>query len=159
MHGLGRGAAQAGTTVMARRLVTLGAVLVMLGLLTGFASGSLVNPRMGLVAHLEGLMNGTLLIALGAAWGHVRLPAGAERWCWWLLAYGTLANWLAVLLGAVWGAGRTTMPLVGAQASVQAAAWQEQLVTALLVSLSVAMVAAFALVLRGLLAPRGQAQG
>lgn len=138
---------------MARRLVMLGAVLVMLGLLTGFVSGSLANPRMGLAAHLEGLMNGTLMIALGAAWGHVRLSPGAERWCWGLLVYGTLANWLAVLLGAVWGAGRATMPLTAG--GMEAAPWQEMLVGGLLISLSLAMVAAFALVIRGVAAARG----
>lgn len=64
---------------IARRMVLLGTVLVMLGLLTGFVSGSLANPRMGLASHLEGLMNGTLLIALGATWGHVRLSPAGER--------------------------------------------------------------------------------
>lgn len=137
---------------MARKLVLLGAVLVMLGLLTGFVSGSLANPRMGLAAHLEGLMNGTLMIALGAAWGHVKLPAKAQAWCWWLLVYGTVANWLAVLLAAIWGAGGATMPL--AAAGMQAAPWQESLVGALLISLSFAIVAAFALVIRGVIAAR-----
>ena len=137
---------------MARKLVLLGAVLVMLGLLTGFVSGSLANPRMGLAAHLEGLMNGTLMIALGAAWGHVKLSSGAERWCWRLLAFGGLANWLAVLLGAIWGAGRATMPLTAG--GMQAAPWQENLVGFLLISLSFAMVAAFALVIRGVMAAR-----
>lgn len=140
---------------MARKLVLLGTVLVMLGLLTGFVSGSLANPRMGLAAHLEGLMNGTLLIALGAAWGHVRLSPGAERWCWWLLTYGSLANWLAVLLGAFWGAGRATMPLTAG--GMEAAPWQEALVGGLLITLSFAMVAAFALVIRGVMAGQREA--
>lgn len=139
---------------MARKLMILGALLVLLGLLTGFVSGSLANPRMGLSAHLEGLMNGTLLLALGAGWGHVRLTAAQERWSWWLLAYGSLANWLAVLLGAIWGAGHGTMPLAAGHSAVRAAPWQEQLVDALLISLSFAMVAAFVLILRGLLVPR-----
>ncbi len=137
---------------MARKLVLLGAALVMLGLLTGFVSGSLANPRMGLAAHLEGLMNGTLMIALGAAWGHVKLSPKAQAWCWWLLVYGTVANWLAVLLAAIWGAGGATMPLTAA--GMQAAPWQENLVSALLISLSFAIVAAFALVIRGVMAAR-----
>ena len=48
-------------TGTARSLAILGAVLVLLGLLTGFVSGQLANPRMGLASHLEGLMNGTLM--------------------------------------------------------------------------------------------------
>lgn len=138
-----------------RRLVLLGAVLVMLGLLTGFVSSSLANPRMGLASHLEGLMNGTLLIALGAAWGHVRLSPTAERWTIGLLAFGSLANWLATLLAAIWGAGGETMPLTAA--GHQAAAWQESVVTGLLITLSFAMVAAVALVVKGLLAARQDA--
>lgn len=136
----------------ARRLVLLGAVLVMLGLLTGFVSGSLANPRMGLASHLEGLMNGTLLIALGAAWGHVRLPSGQEAWAFRLLAFGTLANWLATLLAAAWGAGGQTMPLTAA--GFIAAPWQETVVSVLLIVLSCAMVGAVGLVLKGLLAVR-----
>lgn len=139
-------------TNTARSIALLGAVLVMLGLLTGFVSGQLANPRMGLASHLEGLMNGTLLLALAAAWGHVRLTSGQERWTLWLLAYGSLANWLATFLAALWGAGGETMPLTAA--GMRAAAWQEQLVTALLVSLSFAMVAAFALILIGLIQGR-----
>ncbi len=133
-------------------LCILGAVLVLLGLLTGFVSGQLANPRMGLASHLEGLMNGTLLFALAGIWGHVRLGARAERWTLWLLAYGSLANWLATFLAALWCAGGQTMPLTAA--GRQAAAWQEGLVTFLLVSLSFAMVAAVVLVLAGLLRAR-----
>lgn len=140
---------------IARRMVLLGTVLVMLGLLTGFVSGSLANPRMGLASHLEGLMNGTLLIALGAAWGHVRLSPAGERWAFGLLAFGSLANWLATLLAAIWGAGGETMPLTAA--GHQAAAWQENVVTGLLITLSFAMVAAIALVIKGLLAGRQDA--
>lgn len=143
---------QSVTFPVARRLVALGGVLVMLGLLTGFVSGSLANPRMGLASHLEGLMNGTLLIALGAAWGHIRLSARLEGWTFGLLAFGSMANWLATLLAAIWGAGGATMPLTAA--GHQAAPWQEQLVGGLLIVLSFAMVAAIALVIKGALAAR-----
>jgi (hydroxyamino)benzene mutase len=37
--------------------------LFLLGLLIGFAKGQVINPRMALAAHLEGLMSGTFLIA------------------------------------------------------------------------------------------------
>lgn len=137
---------------MERKLVALGAILVMLGMLTGFVSGALANPRMGLVAHLEGLMNGTLLIGLGAAWRHVRLGAAAQRWTWGLLLFGTTSNWFATLLAAIWGVGSLTMPLTAAGHT--GAQWQEMLVGGLLFALSFAMVGAFALVIRGVLAKR-----
>lgn len=135
---------------MAQRIMVLGAVLVMAGLLTGFVSGNLANPRMGLVAHLEGLMNGTLMLALGAGWGRVRLSAGQARLTFVLLVFGTFSNWLATLLAAVWGAGGQTMPITAA--GHQGLAWQETTVSALLIVLSLAMVAAFALVIKGLIA-------
>lgn len=139
-------------TGTARSLAILGAVLVLLGLLTGFVSGQLANPRMGLASHLEGLMNGTLMLALAAAWPKVRLTQRAEKWALWLLVCGSLANWLATFLAAVWGAGGETMPLTAA--GHRAAEWQEGLVTVLLVSLSFAMVIAFGLILQGLIRGR-----
>jgi len=48
--------------------------LFLLGLFTGFVEQRFANVRMGLAAHLEGVMNGTFLIALGAIWIEVRLP-------------------------------------------------------------------------------------
>lgn len=139
----------------ARQLAILGAVLVLLGLLTGFVSGQMANPRMGLASHLEGLMNGTLLFALAAIWPLVRLSPRAESWTVGLLGFGSLANWLATFLAALWGAGAETMPLTAA--GHRAAAWQESLVTSLLITLSFAMVAAIAMVLYGLIKGRQSA--
>jgi YD repeat-containing protein len=48
-----------------RRLMFHGMVLFLLGLGTGFAEQHFANVRMGLAAHLEGLMNGIFLLALG----------------------------------------------------------------------------------------------
>ena len=62
----------------AQRFVFHGALLFLLGLLTGFVVPGAANPRMGLSAHLEGVMNGTFLLALGAVWSHVSLPARFE---------------------------------------------------------------------------------
>ena len=55
-----------------RRLMWHGMFLFLLGLLTGFAELHFANVRMGLAAHLEGVLNGILLVALGAAWTGVR---------------------------------------------------------------------------------------
>jgi hypothetical protein len=58
-----------------RRLLWHGMLLFLLGLLTGFVEQKFNNPRMGLAAHLEGVMNGIFLVALGAAWTEVRLSS------------------------------------------------------------------------------------
>jgi (hydroxyamino)benzene mutase len=133
------------------RLALLGALLVLASLLTGIAAGAMANPRMGLSSHLAGMMGGTLLLALAAIWPMVRLSPRAEVWAVGLLGFGFTANWLATM----WGAGSETMPIAGAGHS--AAPWQEGLVAALLIALSLATIAGIALVLSGLVKGRQSA--
>jgi len=133
-------------TRTAQRFVFHGALLFLLGLLTGFVAPGAANARMGLSAHLEGVMNGTFLLALGAAWSAVSLEARFETAACWLLLYGTYVNWASVLLGALTGASRL-MPIAGAGHT--GPAWAESLVGFGLLSISFAMVAGVALVLWG----------
>ena len=52
-----------------------GMLLFLFGLITKLLEQHcFTNVRMSLSAHLEGVMNGILLFALGAAWNEVRLP-------------------------------------------------------------------------------------
>jgi hydroxylaminobenzene mutase len=133
---------------IAHRLVFHGALLFLLGLLTGLVSPVATNPRMGLSAHLEGVMNGTFLIALGAVWSHMRLPVRAEAAAFWLLLFGTYGNWASVGLGAMTGASRL-MPIAGQGHT--GPAWAETVVGFGLIAISIAMVLALGLVVRGLL--------
>lgn len=55
-----------------------GMFLFLLGLLTGFVEQRFTNVRTGLAGHLEGVINGTFLVALGAIWTEVRLPSAAK---------------------------------------------------------------------------------
>jgi hypothetical protein len=89
-----------------RRLLQLGVTLFLLGLLTGFSLPLLENPRMGLASHLEGVLNGLLLILLGLVWPPLTLTRTQARLSFAFLVYGTFANWVATLLAALWGAGR-----------------------------------------------------
>ena len=131
-----------------RTLVGLGALLFLLGLLTGGIIPAVRSPRLGLSAHLEGVMNGTFLMVVGAIWHHVHLSQSLSRLCVGLLVYGTFVNWLSVLLGAAFGAGRM-MPIAGG--GVTAQPWQESLVGFGLISLSIAMVVGCGLLTWGLL--------
>lgn len=133
------------------RLIQLGVLLFFLGLLTGVVIPALENPRMGLASHLEAILNGLFLVVLGLVWPRLSLAPGAERAAFGLVLYGTFANWAATLLAAAWGAGSGMMPLSGG--GMTGSAVQEGLITALLVSLSLAMVAATGLVLWGLRRP------
>lgn len=130
-----------------RRLIWHGMFLFLLGLLTGFVETKFANMRMGLAAHLEGVMNGTFLIALGAVWMEVRLTAKLKVAAYWSALYGTYLNWALTALGAAWGIGSLS-PITGA--GRHALPWQETFITAALMSVGVAIVGSSVLVLWGL---------
>lgn len=131
-------------------LLRAGIVLFVLGLVTGFAVPLMAVPRLGLSSHLEGVMNGMVLVGLGLIWPRLTLSARTGSLAFWLAIYGTFANWLATLAAALTGAA-ALMPIAGGGAT--GAPWAEQLVAALLISLSVAIVAASLFVLAGLRRP------
>lgn len=130
-----------------RRLLWHGMFLFLIGLLTGLVETQFTNTRMGLAAHLEGVMNGTFLLALGAGWAHVRLPAHLDTTAYWTVLYGTYANWFFTTLAAVFGTAAMS-PITSAGHS--GSPWQETLVTAGFVSVGLAIIAASVLVLWGL---------
>lgn len=129
------------------RLLQLGALLFLLGLLTGFGMPAYANPRMGLASHLEGVMNGLLLLVLGLLWPRLSLSPAARVILFWLAIYGAFINWATVLFAAVVGAG-TMMPLAAGEHAGTPA--QEMLVNVGLWSLSAAIVAAIGMVIWGL---------
>ena len=84
-----------------RRLLFHGMALFLIGLLTGLLEQHFSNVRMALAAHLEGVMNGTFLLAVGAIWSEVRLPPRAGVAAYWALLCGTYGNWAVTTLAAV----------------------------------------------------------
>ena len=130
-----------------RRLMFHGMCLFLLGLLTGFAEQRFANVRMGLAAHLEGVMNGIFLLALGAAWPSVRLSPRVTTVAYWAALYGTYVNWLITILAAIFGTAALS-PITGAGHSGQP--WQESLVTAGFLSVGITIVIATVLVIWGL---------
>jgi hydroxylaminobenzene mutase len=135
-----------------RRLMWHGMFLFLIGLLTGFAEQHFANVRMGLAAHLEGVMNGTFLLALGAAWPQLRLPPSVKAFTYWITLYGTYGNWLMTALAAVFGTAALS-PITGAGHS--GLAWQEKLITVGFMSVGIAIVASALLTLWGF---RGEKQ-
>lgn len=131
---------------IARRLIAFGALLFLLGLVSGLLMGLATNPRMALSAHMQGLTNGTFLIAIGAVWERIRLPEPLQRLTFWALLVGAGLNWLTVQLAALWGTGRLT-PIAGA--GFQGKAWQEMIVSTGLLVVTVAMLLAGVLIVAG----------
>lgn len=130
-----------------RRLMWHGLFLFLLGLLTGLVSANMTNPRMGLAAHLEGVMNGTVLIAVGAIWNEARLSARQATLTFWTVLYGTYANWAVTTLAALLGTGAMTPITAPGRVALP---WQEQLITVGFISTGISIIAATVLLLWGL---------
>lgn len=130
-----------------QRLMWHGMLLFLLGLLTGLVSANLNNPRMGLAAHLEGVMNGTFLIAVSAIWDHVRLAGRRQVLAFRSALYGTYANWATTTLAALFGTGAMT-PITASGRT--GSPWQEAIVTAGFLSVALAIITAVVLMLWGL---------
>jgi hydroxylaminobenzene mutase len=126
--------------------VFLGILLFLSGLLIGMFVPLMTNPRMGLSAHLEGVMNGMFLVILGIIWDKLVL---SDKWltiAFWTAIFGSFANFVAVTIAAITGAGKM-MPIAGGKEGSSAV---EGLISFLLISLSVAMIIVCIIVLAGL---------
>jgi hydroxylaminobenzene mutase len=130
-----------------RSLMWHGMCLFLIGLLTGFAEQHFANIRMGLAAHLEGVMNGTFLVALGAAWNEVRLAPPIQAAAYWTALYGTYVNWLVTTLAAVFGTAALS-PITGA--GHHGLPWQETFVGIAFPTVGIAILACSVMVLWGL---------
>ncbi len=134
-----------------RPLIRAGFVLFTLALLTGLAVPAFLNHRMAVAAHVSGVLNGLVLIALGFAWRLLVMGPAQARLTRAAFLFGAYANWGAGCLAAAWGTSRLT-PLSGA--GYTAAAWQEDVVQVLQVALALVLLAGAVSVVHGLRAPR-----
>lgn len=130
-----------------RRLLWHGMFLFLIGLLTGLAEQKFNNPRMGLAAHLEGIMNGTFLVALGAIWTQVRLSPRLKAAAYWSALYGAYVNWVVTTSAAILGTAAMS-PITAAGHS--APPLQESLVTVGFMSVGIAIIVSSILILWGL---------
>jgi hydroxylaminobenzene mutase len=130
-----------------RRLLWHGVALFLIGLFTGLAEQHFANVRMALAAHLEGVMNGTFLLAVGAIWSEMRLAPRAGAVAYWTLLAGAYGNWVVTTTAAILGTAALS-PITGA--GRDAAQWQENLVTVGFVTIGLAIITASVLLLWGL---------
>jgi hydroxylaminobenzene mutase len=80
------------------RLARHGAILLLLGMLTGFVIFKFHNRSVGNAAHLTGLIGGYGLIALGLLWPKLNLGrfwSGAGAW---ITAVSLYLNWLGLVV-------------------------------------------------------------
>jgi len=130
-----------------RRLIWHGTLIFLLGLLAGAVVPLLKNPRMGLAAHVGGVLSGTFLILVGLIWEEIKLPVRTKKANFWLFLYASHTGWLAQFLAGLFGTSRST-PIGGAGFS--GTAWQETVVDFVAISFSVAIALAGILTLWGL---------
>lgn len=130
-----------------RTLMRWGFFLLLCALVTGLAVPSFTNPRMAVSAHLEGVMNGLLLVVVGLVWSHLGLSERLSKIVFWLFAYAAFANWGVTTLAAALGTSRLT-PMAGAGYS--ASPMQENVVQVIQVSLALAVISAVAVVVYSL---------
>ena len=135
------------TKKQASNLLFLGFLLFLLGLITGLIVPAFANPRLAVSGHIEGVLNGIFLIVLSLVWHKLALSDRLLKTTYWLALYGTFANWLAMLVAAMFNAGKMLGVMAGGQ---QGPPFAEAIVAFLLVTLSVAMVIIGVLVLVGL---------
>lgn len=127
-------------------LLFLGILLFLFGLVVALFIPLMTNPRMGLSAHLEGTLNGMFLVILGLIWNKLVIK---DKWLtvsFWLTIYGSFANFVAVTIAAITGAGKM-MPIAGGK---EGTSLTEGLISFLLISLSLAMIVVCSIVLAGL---------
>ncbi|MFG1932649.1 hydrogenase [Mycobacterium sp. NPDC048908] len=130
-----------------RDLMWHGMLLFLIGLVTGLMERRFTNMRMALSAHLEGVMNGTFLIAVAAIWGHVELPPRVEKVARWSALYGTYGNWLFTTFGAAAGTAAANPILSQGH---HGRPWQERVAAAGFRSVSYSILLAVVLMLWGL---------
>lgn len=129
----------------ANNLIFLGLILFISGLTIGLFVQNMANPRMGLSAHLEGVLNGIFLMVVGVIWQKIYLSPKWLKASYWLLIYSTFANVSAVLIAAITGAGKM-MPLAGGK---EGSVGLEALINFLLISLSLAILFACIMLMIG----------
>ncbi|HLE62387.1 MAG TPA: hypothetical protein VI750_04565 [Pyrinomonadaceae bacterium] len=119
-----------------RRLIWHGILIFLLGLLAGAFVPWLKNPRMGVAAHVGGVLSGIFLILVALIWEEIKLPLWAKKTDFWLFLYASHTGWLAQFLAAVFGTSRS-MTVGGA--GFTGNAWQEALVDFVAITFSAAI--------------------
>ena len=103
-------------------LTFMGALLFLLGLLTGFGIPGFRSPRIGLSAHLAAIESGLGLIAFGLLLLHLRISIGWASLIAHTMWISLYVLWIGLVVGAVCGTGRS-LPIAGA--GMVAKEWQE----------------------------------
>jgi hydroxylaminobenzene mutase len=137
-----------GSLRQGHHLLQAGILLFLFALLVGLAVPKFAVPRLGLSAHLLGIMQGIFLMVTGLLWPKLKLTRAMSRVGFWLAVYGCFAAWTANVLAGVWGAGNSMLPMAAGQA--RGSALQETIIATGLRTAAVSLIAVAILILWGL---------
>ena len=133
------------TSVYGHHLLQIGIALLLVTCLQGFSIGRARTPRLALAAHTVGLFMSLLLLALGLIWPALRFNQTLSAIAFWLLLYSAFGTWLPYVLGSMWGAGSSMLPL--AAGAARGSTSQEQVIKILLMTSALTTIATLALIL------------
>ncbi len=137
-----------------RRLLQLGMLLFFGALLIGLAIPALAVPRLGVAAHLNGVIGALFLVVLGLVWPQLRLSPTASNLAFWLAPYSFFVATLMPLLGGMWGAGGAMLPI--AAGTARGTPFQEGVIATGLITAAVAVITLSVLLVLGLRGGAGQ---
>ena len=112
-----------------RRILMHGMLLVLVGLVWGFAIPATPYPRLALGAHIQLVMNGMLMMVMATALLAMPNRVGPKSvWIMQLAAYLTWAMALSEVANAWWGT-RQMLPIAASETDAAGgASWQELVV-------------------------------
>jgi len=94
-------------TVLAKKLAMAGALLFLIGMLTGLVAGTALtgqlkvgNPHLALASHLNALLGGLWLIAVAWTFQFLHYGQTGLRRLAWAVSIPAWANWLVTLIAS-----------------------------------------------------------
>ncbi len=136
---------------LGRKLIILGLILFLIGLIQGALIPYFHNPRMALSAHLAAVQSGMAMAIFGLIWALVDLKESILKIAYYTNVIGLYAVWFAISLGAAMGASRA-LPIAGQGFSTSPTA--ETVVEIIVTAGAVATVISVSLIVMGLLKGR-----
>jgi len=131
-----------------RSLIAHGAIMTLLGLVSGLTPLIARSPAAALQAHSIGVLQGAMLFGLAAIWPALGPSRGVVRAAKWCGLIGFYSNWVGAELAGFWSA-RAMMIVSGVAMPPGASRWMEVAV-AILLSMSFLIVAMCVMILLAL---------
>jgi hydroxylaminobenzene mutase len=124
-----------------------GIILFALSLLNGFMIQAVAIPRLGLSAHLIGLIGASFLIGIGSYWPRLNLGIKLSRIGMLLVVYSFWSGWAVYFFAAASGAGKMFPIASGNQSG---APFVEGLISLAMMSFALAFFVSIGIIIRGL---------